>query len=97
MNIYELAEKIGAEVVGGRLLGTVNGKKQYLSDVGSDGQPFLNAEGIAFANEPAPTVEVSVAEVAAVTEEVAVVTEETPKRKKKNEAGVEVDDIQIEI
>ena len=90
MNIYELAQKIGGEVVGGLLLGMVNGKKQYLSDVGSDGQPFLNAEGIALANEPMPATPV-------VGEEVVAVTEETPKRKKKNDAGVEVDDVQIEI
>jgi hypothetical protein len=90
MNIYELAEKIGGEIVGGRLLGMVDGKKQYLSDVGSDGQPFLNAEGIALANEPMPATPITV-------EETATVAEEAPKRKKKNESGVEVDDVQIEI
>jgi hypothetical protein len=88
MNIYELAEKVGGEIVGGRLIGVVDGKKQYLSEVGSDGQAFLTAAGLLLANEPIPEVTV---------EEVAAVTEEAPKRKKKNEAGVETDDIQIEI
>jgi hypothetical protein len=86
MNINELAEKVGGEIVGGRLIAVVDGKKQYLSDVGSDGQQFLNAEGIALANEPIPEV---------IIEEVVAITEEAPKRKKKSET--DVDDVQIEI
>jgi hypothetical protein len=86
MNINELAEKVGGEIVGGRLIAVIDGKKQYLSDVGSDGQQFLNAEGIALANEPIPEV---------ILEEVVAITEEPPKRKKKSET--DVDDVQIEI
>jgi len=86
MNIYELAEKVGGEIVGGRLIGVVDGKKQYLSEVGSDGQAFLTPAGLLLANEPIPEVTV---------EEVVAITEEPPKRKKKSET--DVDDVQIEI
>lgn len=51
MDINTLATKVDGEVVGGRLLARVNGKKVYLTGIGDDGQPFLNEEGLRISNE----------------------------------------------
>ena len=88
MNIYELANKVGGEIVGGRLIATVNGVKQHLSDIGSDGQAFLNAAGLALINDPTP-------EVAPTIEEVATVVE--PKTKKTKSALDTLDEVEIKI
>lgn len=63
MDINTLATKVDGEVVGGRLVARVNGKKVYLTGIGDDGQPFLNEEGLRISNElshlaaPQPAVE----------------------------------------
>lgn len=59
MDINELAGRVNGEIVGGRLLALVNGKKVYLTGVGDDGKPFLNEVGLKISNElsfqpPAP-------------------------------------------
>lgn len=51
MDINTLASKIGGEIVGGRLLAVVDGKKQYLTNIGSDGNAFLNELGLKVSNE----------------------------------------------
>lgn len=61
MDINELATKVGGEIVGGRVLATVDGKKAYLTNLGDDGKPFLNELGLKISNElsfePAPAAE----------------------------------------
>jgi hypothetical protein len=51
MDINALADKVGGEIVGGRLLAVVDGKKQYLTAVGDNGEPFLNELGLKLSNE----------------------------------------------
>lgn len=51
MDINALAIKVDGEVVGGRLVALVNGKKVYLTGIGEDGKPFLNEEGLRISNE----------------------------------------------
>lgn len=51
MDINTLASQLGGEVVGGRLLATVDGKKAYLTTIGDDGKPFLNELGLRISNE----------------------------------------------
>lgn len=46
MDMSVFADKIGAEVVGGRVLAVVDGKKAWLSDI-VDGLPVLNELGVA--------------------------------------------------
>jgi hypothetical protein len=60
MDINTLASKVGGEFVGGRLLATIDGKKQYLTLVGSDGKSILTEVGLKVSNElslaePEPT------------------------------------------
>lgn len=63
MDINELADKVGGEIVGGRLVAVVDGKKAYLTSIGAAGAPFLNELGLRISNElshaeapePAPT------------------------------------------
>lgn len=50
MGINELAEKLGGEVVGGRLVATVNGKRVYLTNVGAGGEQILNEVGLEVSN-----------------------------------------------
>jgi hypothetical protein len=62
MDINALAEKVGGEIVGGRLIAMVDGKKQYLTAVGDNGEPFLTELGLKISNElsfaqPAPEPE----------------------------------------
>jgi|FreactcultureFD7_1027221.scaffolds.fasta_scaffold01498_3 hypothetical protein len=89
MNIYELAEKIGGEVVGGHLIAVVDGKKQYVSEVGADGRPYLNALGLALENDLTPDVAPTVEEIATVTD--------TPKAKKVKSSTDVLDDVEIKI
>lgn len=51
MDINELANKVGGEIVGGRLVALVDGKKAYLTTIGDDGKPFLNELGLRISNE----------------------------------------------
>lgn len=59
MNLNELETRLNAESSGGRLVVMHEGKKQYITDIGDDGQAFLNALGLELHNaadaEPAPT------------------------------------------
>ena len=87
MNIYELAEKIGGEVVGGHLIAVVDGKKQYVSEVGADGRPYLNALGLALENDLTPDVAPTVEEIATVTD--------TPKAKKVKSSTDVLDDVEV--
>lgn len=58
MNLNELETRLNAESAGGRLIVMHEGRKQYITDIGDDGQPFLNALGLELHNaaeaEPAP-------------------------------------------
>jgi hypothetical protein len=58
MTLNELEKRLNAEAAGGRLVVMHDGKKQYITDIGDDGQPFLNALGLelhnAADNEPTP-------------------------------------------
>ena len=60
MTLNELETRLGAESAGGRLVVWHEGKKQYITDIGDDGQAFLNALGIELHNEldnaPIPAV-----------------------------------------
>ena len=49
--INTLAEKLSGEIVGGRLVAVVHGKKQYLTNIASDGTAVLNEVGLAVSNE----------------------------------------------
>lgn len=51
MDINTLASKVGGEFVGGRLLATIDGTKQYLTLVGSDGKSILTEVGLKVSNE----------------------------------------------
>lgn len=51
MDINTLASKVGGEIVGGRLVAVVDGKKAYLTNVGEGGKPFLNELGLRISNE----------------------------------------------
>lgn len=51
MTLDELAVAIGAESMGGRLIVVVDEKRTYITDIGDDGQPFLNALGVQLNNE----------------------------------------------
>lgn len=84
MDINELADKVGGEIVGGRLLATVDGKKAYLTNVGDDG-PFLNDLGLKISNE------LSHVEAAAVAEEPA------PKRGRRKAEAPAVEPEQLEL
>ena len=59
MTLNELEIRLNAESAGGRLIVMHDGKKQYITDIGDDGQPFLNALGLELHNAaeaaPAPT------------------------------------------
>lgn len=87
MTLDELAVAVGAESMGGRLIVRVNDKRTYITDIGDDGQPFLNALGVQMNNDAEAAaaakaskanktkkVEVEVAPVAAVatTDEVQI-------------------------
>lgn len=51
MDINTLASKVGGEIVGGRLVAVVDGKKAYLTTIGDGGVPFLNELGLRISNE----------------------------------------------
>ena len=51
MDINTLASKVGGEIVGGRLVAMVDGKKAYLTTIGDNGKPFLNDLGLRISNE----------------------------------------------
>lgn len=51
MDINTLASKVGGEFVGGRLLAMIDGKKQYLTLIGSDGKSILTEVGLKVSNE----------------------------------------------
>lgn len=59
MTLNELETRLNAESAGGRLVVLHEGTKKYITDIGDDGQPFLNALGLelhnALDNEPVPT------------------------------------------
>ena len=60
MTLSELETRLNAESAGGRLVVVHDGKKQYITDIGDDGQAFLNELGLMLHNaadnaaEPAP-------------------------------------------
>lgn len=75
----ELFDKLNAEYAGGRAVAVVDGKKQYLTDVGADGQLYLNELGLRLQEELAATPKVEtkpkkakkeVVETPAVTDEI---------------------------
>jgi hypothetical protein len=93
MDINVLAEKVGGEIVGGRLIAVVDGKKQYLTAVGSDGMPFLNELGLKISNELSFEAPAEPAEPAEPPEAPA------PKRGRRKAEAAEVDVIpeQLEL
>lgn len=78
MTLDELAVALDAESMGGRLIVVIDDKRTYITDIGDDGQPFLNALGLqmhndaeaAAANKPAkaPKAKKADTEVAPVAE-----------------------------
>ena len=50
MNVQELIERYNAEQVGGRLIAVVDGRKEYIADVGSGGFQ-LTAAGLKLQHE----------------------------------------------
>lgn len=93
MDINELADKVGGEIVGGRLLATVDGKKAYLTNVGEDGSAYLNELGLKISNElsfvEAPA---QVAPQEAPQEEAA-----TPKRSRRRAEAPAAEPEQLEL
>jgi hypothetical protein len=60
MTLNELEKRLNAESAGGRLVVWHDGKKQYITDINGDGEPFLNELGLmlhnAADNAPVPVV-----------------------------------------
>jgi hypothetical protein len=88
MTLNELEKHLNAESAGGRLIVWHDGKKQYITDMNGDGEPFLNELGLMLHN--AADAEVAVAAA--------------PKKREKKiveevaEAPVAAsDDVQIEV
>ena len=50
MTLNELETRLNAESAGGRLIVVHEGTKKYITDIGDDGQAFLNALGIELHN-----------------------------------------------
>lgn len=83
MDINELAIKVGGEVVGGRVLATVEGKKVYLTNIGDGGAPILNDLGLKISNE-LPAAE-------------PVVEESAPKRGRRKAEAPAIEPEQLEL
>lgn len=78
--VKELIERYNAEEVGGRLIATVDGKREYIADIGSGG--FMLTEiGLRLEHDREQVV----------VEE--PVESEKPKRKKKADADVASEDV----
>lgn len=45
-DVVAFAEKVGGELVAGRVIGVVGGKRVYLTGVGEKGEVFLTEEGL---------------------------------------------------
>lgn len=70
---------IGGELAGGRLVAVVDGKRQYLSDVGDGGHIFMNEVGLRLQNEfesapvaAAPRTVKKTKSAAAVTDDITI-------------------------
>ena len=50
MTLNELEKHLNAESAGGRLIVWHDGKKQYITDINGDGEPFLNELGLLLHN-----------------------------------------------
>jgi len=50
MTLNELEKHLNAESAGGRLVVWHDGKKQYITDMNGDGEPFLNELGLMLHN-----------------------------------------------
>lgn len=83
MTLDELAVALNAESMGGRLIVLVDDKRTYITDIGDDGQPFLNALGLQLNNE---------AEAAAADKPA-----KAPKAKKVEADAAPTDEVQIEV
>lgn len=88
MTLNELEKHLNAESAGGRLVVWHDGKKQYITDINGDGEPFLNELGLMLHN--------------AADKEVAVAAAPKKREKKVVEDVVEApaatgDDVQIEV
>ena len=81
MTLNELEKHLNAESAGGRLVVWHDGKKQYITEVGDDGQPFLNELGLMLHNA-------SDAEVAVAPKK---------REKKTESVVATSDDVQIEV
>jgi hypothetical protein len=81
MTLNELEKHLSAESAGGRLVVWHDGKKQYITEVGDDGQPFLNELGLMLHN--------------AADAEVAVAPKK--REKKTESVVATSDDVQIEV
>jgi hypothetical protein len=89
MTLNELEKHLNAESAGGRLIVWHDGKKQYITDMNGDGEPFLNELGLMLHNAADAAVAAAVA---------------APKKREKKivedvvEAPVATsDDVQIEV
>jgi hypothetical protein len=89
MTLNELEKHLNAESAGGRLVVWHDGKKQYITDISGDGEPFLNELGLMLHNAADAAVAAAVA---------------APKKREKKivedvvEAPVAMsDDVQIEV
>jgi hypothetical protein len=80
MDINALAAKVNGEIVGGRLIAVVDGKKQYLSGVSDSGEPFLTELGLQISNE-----------LSFAKEPVVEAEAPAPKRSRRKAETVEVD------
>lgn len=89
MTLNELEKHLNAESAGGRLIVWHDGKKQYITDMNGDGEPFLNELGLMLHNAADAAAAAAVA---------------APKKREKKivedvvEAPVATsDDVQIEV
>jgi hypothetical protein len=84
MTLNELEKRLNAESAGGRLVVFHDGKKQYITDIGDDGQAFLNELGLMLHNAADHTTEPAPA----------------PKKREKKvveDVATTSDDVQIEV
>lgn len=85
MTLNEICEKLGGEQVGGRVIVTHEGKKEYATDV--NGATF-------YLNELGTLLMQQLQQVEVFTDPAPV---RAPKRKKGAELGLSADDIQIDL
>jgi molybdenum-dependent DNA-binding transcriptional regulator ModE len=93
INVSEIAQELGGEQVGNRVIVVHEGRKQYATELGDGGHAFLNELGIelmaAYRARQQPAEEADPVEAAPV--------EAKPARRKKGESLLGIDSLKIEL